>query len=85
MKAAGSSVAVAREALPAFADAMATRLRQFEGGRSFSPARYGDDWGLNFDAADERTVSASFEAFTPDGERYISELRAAGFFDREIG
>jgi hypothetical protein len=78
-------VRVKREALPEFADLMASRLRAFETGRTFSPARYGSDWGVEFGAADERSVRASFQAFTPAGAVYLSELHTAGFFDPGIG
>jgi hypothetical protein len=85
MQAAGQAVEVEREALPAFADRMAARLREFEAGREFPPARYGSDWGVRFDAADAVRVRANFHAFTPAGAAYLSELHTAGFFDRRIG
>ena len=77
-------VEVEREALPAFADRVVARLREFEGGREFSPARYGSDWGVKFAPAGER-VRANFTAFTPAGAAYLAELHTAGFFDRGIG
>lgn len=79
-----AEVRVERAALPEFADAMAARLRAFESGRSFSPARYGNDWGVSFAPAAASDVRASFEAYTPEGSVYLAELSAAGFFDQGI-
>lgn len=60
-------------------DEVVRRLRQAEENVVFSPARLGTDFEVR-----PNDLGLSYEALTPEGAVYLSELREAGFLDSKI-
>ena len=56
------------------------RLEVCTSGGHFSPARFGDDFGILLDVQGDK-VTAELAAYTPEGAVFLTELATTRFFD----